>query len=272
MLVQALVKELKARSADRNLPKHEPKNMRNPKWHRDEIILALDLYFSENRGSVDARNPKVIELSETLNRLPIFDIKPDQEKFRNPNGVTLKLSNFLALDPSYPGKGMEAFSRLDKELFEEFSGKRQLLRKLAHEIKAVAMNPKLAAQVASVENDEVADQDSAREGQVLYKLHKVRERDKKIVKAKKQRVLKEKGKLECEVCEFDFEARYGEVGRGYIECHHIVPLAEFESSKETKLDDLALVCANCHRMLHRDISIKGIQEFKGRLKDLQHFA
>ena len=81
--------------------------MKNPKWHRDEIILALDLYFDKDLGSIDARNPKIIALSELLNKLPIFDYKPDQETFRNPNGVTLKLSNFKALDPYYEGKGKE---------------------------------------------------------------------------------------------------------------------------------------------------------------------
>lgn len=95
--------------------------MRNPKWHRDEIILALDLYYDKDLGSMDSGNHKIIALSELLNRLPIFNHKPDQQTFRNPNGVTLKLSNFKALDPNYPGKGMEAFSKLDKEVFEEFS-------------------------------------------------------------------------------------------------------------------------------------------------------
>ncbi len=64
--------------------------MRNPKWHRDEIILALDLYFTKDRGSIDSGNPKIFELSKTLNALPLFSDRPDREKFRNTNGVTLK--------------------------------------------------------------------------------------------------------------------------------------------------------------------------------------
>src|ERR1700734_2371452 len=94
--------------------------MRNPKWHQDEIILALDLYFSPTRGSIDTKNPKIIELSGILNSLPIFHDKPDEEKFRNPNGVTLKLSNFLPFDESYKGKGMTGGSKLDKEIFKAF--------------------------------------------------------------------------------------------------------------------------------------------------------
>lgn len=112
--------------------------MRNPKWHRDEIILALDLYFDKDLGPMDSGNPKIIELSELLNRLPIFDYKPDQQTFRNPNGVTLKLSNFKALDPSYKGKGMEAYSRLDKEIFEEFSSDIKRLHQIAIKIRKIS--------------------------------------------------------------------------------------------------------------------------------------
>jgi predicted HNH restriction endonuclease len=93
--------------------------MRNPNWHRDEIILALDLYFSRERGSIDDKNSKIIELSKTLNDLPLFPDRPDEEKFRNPYGVTLKLSNFLAFDPDY--KGMAAFKMSSKTTLDDLS-------------------------------------------------------------------------------------------------------------------------------------------------------
>ena len=236
--------------------------MKNPKWHRDEIILALDLYFDKDLGPIDSRNPKIIALSELLNRLPIFDHKPDQQTFRNPNGVTLKLSNFKALDPNYEGKGMEAYSKLDKEVFEEFGSDIKLLKQIANEIRRISDNSKLSDEVSNIENDETSFTDSVKEGQVLYKLHKVRERDRKIVDAKKKKVLKEKGELKCEACDFDFGKTYGAMGKGYIECHHLIPLANFQINKETKLDDLALLCSNCHRMIHKDLSITTIKEFK----------
>lgn len=113
-----------------------PISMRNPKWHREEIILALDLYFNPHRGPIDKNNPSIIELSSILNCLLLVDVKPDEEKFRNPNGVSLKLSNFLALDPQYQGKGMDSYSKLDRELFDEFVNDRIRLRAEAAEIKA----------------------------------------------------------------------------------------------------------------------------------------
>ncbi len=70
--------------------------------------------------------------------------------------------------------------------------------------------------------------------------------------------------LECKICGFNFEKVYGEIGRGYIEIHHINPLymkkEEHEVNPET---DLIPVCSNCHKMLHRDKNkILSIQELK----------
>ena len=44
---------------------------------------------------------------------------------------------------------------------------------------------------------------------------------------------------------------YGDIGEGFIECHHLLPLSQIRPNQVTKLSDLATVCANCHRMLHR---------------------
>lgn len=238
--------------------------MRNPKWHRDEIILALDLYFQEDRGSIDARNPKVIELSEILNKLPIHENIPDSVKFRNPNGVSLKLSNFLAIDPSYSGVGMPAHSKLDKEIFEEFVKNRQYLSQIATTIKNIVFNPLLNNNLYQIENED--ENNSAKEGQVLYKLHKYKERNRSIVKKKKDSYLKKYDKLNCEICDFDFVLIYGDIGEGFIECHHKKALSEIEEETVTKLDDLILVCPNCHRMLHRKLGKISIEELKNIIR------
>lgn len=108
--------------------------MRNPKWHRKELILALDLYFRLEPGQIHARNPEIIALSETLNKLKIYKDKPDPVKYRNSNGVGLKLSNFLAIDPNYAGKGMSRYGKLDEEIFFEFQNNREQLKKEAAEV------------------------------------------------------------------------------------------------------------------------------------------
>ena len=60
-----------------------------------------------------------------------------------------------------------------------------------------------------------------------------------------------KGKhLKCEVCGFDFEKVYGKLGTGYIEVHHTKPVSEGERLTDLN-NDLVMLCANCHRMIHR---------------------
>ncbi|MHB8260914.1 MAG: HNH endonuclease [Bacteroidia bacterium] len=159
---------------------------------------------------------------------------------------------------------MEAYSKLDKEVFEEYSSDIKCLHKIANEIRQISDDLELSNKISKIENDESSETDSVKEGQVLYKLHKVRERDRKIIEGKKKKVLKEKGELKCEVCDFDFEKTYGQFGKGYIECHHLIPLSNFQVNKETKLDDLALLCSNCHRMIHKDLSITTIKEFRSK--------
>ncbi len=56
----------------------------------------------------------------------------------------------------------------------------------------------------------------------------------------------------CVACGFDFGEAYGSRGEGYIEVHHLTPLAEVEEDHFVNPEsDLAPVCANCHRMIHR---------------------
>lgn len=56
----------------------------------------------------------------------------------------------------------------------------------------------------------------------------------------------------CMICGFDFEEKYGELGKGYIEVHHIKPLANLDEEVVINPEtDLIGVCSNCHKMLHR---------------------
>jgi hypothetical protein len=58
------------------------------------------------------------------------------------------------------------------------------------------------------------------------------------------------GRIFCENCNFDFEEKYGERGKGFTEVHHILSLAALLPNTITSLNDLMLLCANCHRMVH----------------------
>lgn len=104
------------------------------------------------------------------------------------------------------------------------------------------------------------------EGKLILKQHLVRERNSAVIKIAKQRFKERYGKLTCEVCEFDFNKHYGKIGEDYIEGHHTKPVSEMIDNEETKVEDIALVCANCHRMLHRKRPWLAVNELKELLK------
>jgi predicted HNH restriction endonuclease len=89
------------------------------------------------------------------------------------------------------------------------------------------------------------------EGGLRFVQHLRRERNAKLVRAKKVQVLQQTGRLACECCGFDFAEFYGELGREFCEVHHKHALGASKHSRQTQLTDLAVICSNCHRIIHR---------------------
>ena len=106
---------------------------RNPPWAEDELILALDLYLRS--GQLDGAHPAVMELSRVLNDLTIQPERPDAVRFRNPNGVALKLANFAAIDPNYSGRGMTRGGKRDSEVWKRYASDEDMLAEVATEIR-----------------------------------------------------------------------------------------------------------------------------------------
>ena len=104
-----------------------------------------------------------------------------------------------------------------------------------------------------------------REGGCKLRTHLVRERNNKVVRESKHlfRILHD-GRLFCEVCGFDFSSKYGKIGDGFIEAHHKVEFSSIEGEHEILPSDFAMVCSNCHSMLHREGIT--ISQLKKRLK------
>jgi 5-methylcytosine-specific restriction protein A len=219
--------------------------MRNPIWNRDELILALELYFREPQARGSKTHPECAKLSALLNSLP-FHREGRGDTFRNANGVGMKLSNFLRYDETYKGRGLSAGSQLEEEVWNTFAKDIPRLRATAAAIEAGAKE--LSDEGVRIDADQEVE---AEEGRILAVVHQRRERSGKLPVQKKQRVLKEKGTLACEICSFDFAAVYGSLGDGFAECHHDKPVSSLKAGEKTKLVDLRIVCANCHRMLHR---------------------
>ena len=252
--------------------------MKNPKWHRDEIILALELYFELRPGEIHARNPRIIALSEILNKLPIYTNRPDAVRFRNPNGVALKLSNFLAIDPAYHGSGMASYSKLDKNIFDEFQHDHDKLFLQASQIRnSILQNSEdqvlndsgcqtdcFESQTQFIDNnlnDEINENEQQLYVERFKKEGKTKEQLLDILSERKKQknktenyqgsrnkrdnesiaIIKYLRNFECQICG---KSILKADGTYYVEAAHIDP--KRDKGKET-LENILLLCPNHHK-------------------------
>ena len=212
------------------------------KWSRDELILVLDLYFEMDyaRGASDG-DERVASLARTLNSLPLRDEDPSQP--RSGREVALILGDYLRYDPEHAV--MQArIGETAERVWVSFAGDRDRLQQTAESIRR-------NADVVPMRGSDLEDEIEFDEGRILTRIHFARERNATLVVTKKRLVLTQTGKLECEACGFDFREVYGELGDGFVECHHTAPVATLNPGTNTRLTDLCILCSNCHRMVHR---------------------
>lgn len=103
------------------------------------------------------------------------------------------------------------------------------------------------------DNMDITQDDSEfSEGRQLLKKHLCRERNHFLIKKAKDKFKQEhEGRIFCEVCGFDFFSKYGKIGENFIEAHHTKAVSEMKENEKTRIEDIAMVCSNCHSMLHR---------------------
>jgi len=224
-----------------------PSAQSNPPWDEAEIILALDLYLNHESNTKHGSQAEFENLSSILRRLNIQEDIPDWEDFRNPNGVGTKIANLMFLDNDEPSKGLSGASKTDRIVWNQYHENPAEVHAMAESIlSAIDNNEDIEASILPMQEEE---EKGFPEGKYFYRMHRSRERNSKLIKQVKMKAEKE-GVLNCSICGFDFEKQYGELGENFIECHHIRPISEYKSGDKTRASDLALVCPNCHRMLH----------------------
>lgn len=224
----------------------------NSPWTKEELALILDLYFFLEKEAIHCRDPRLTKLSEVLNHLPLREGVPlDTLRLRTPHEVWLKLYGCRTIDPHYRDPCQIPVSQPDTSTFSKFTGDVKRIVSRARRIRKVTEDNTVRAGLYGIKNGaEAATQTDKAESS--FTLHQYLERTSNYsIWEKKLRVLSEYGGFACEVCGLDFMQRYGPRGFGYVEGHHRTPLAELSTETETTVEDLALVCANCHQMLHR---------------------
>ena len=242
-----------ARLGLQDAAKDDDEAEKNPPWNRDELILALDAYVRWNGNPAPKASGEIEALSRTLNELRRVLGTRATSTLRNVNGVYMKLMNFRRFDPAFAARGKAGLSRgnrLEEEIWREFHGDPPRLRQVADAIRGSLAEARSYAGFGAEPPDLLPDEAEAVEGRLLTVEHHRRERSRKIVLAKKAAAMKALRRLICEGCGFDFRECYGPRGETFIECHHIRPVAELGDGTPTRMNDLMLVCANCHRMIH----------------------
>lgn len=214
-------------------------------WRRDEIILACALVEANGWKQLDATDERVQALSELLQSPAIHPLDRRHPDFRNPAGVARKTQNIATVHPAYRGAPSNG-NRLDKEVLDNFLDDPAGMRAMAARIRELLRGSEAdGIDLPDLDTDDLA----AGEGGLALRAHLRRERDLKL-RRKKIADTKRRGlPIACEVCAFDFGHVYGSHGLDYIECHHRTPL-HVTGETQTRLADLALLCSNCHRMIH----------------------
>ncbi|WIY70837.1 EVE domain-containing protein [Aquidulcibacter paucihalophilus] len=124
--------------ADEASTRQDAAGSRNPVWSRDELILALELYFSLTGSAFGKTDHRILELSTVLAELAASRGVAGQSDFRNPNGVHMKLMNFRSFDPEYTSDGRVGLTRgnrLEAVLWEEFATDLVALGRAAEDIR-----------------------------------------------------------------------------------------------------------------------------------------
>jgi Predicted restriction endonuclease len=199
--------------------------------------LDFDLTINPNASHKFKWERRVMVVARAEPRTSIFTV-PSDLSFRTPNRG--KVVRILYLNE------LKTVEEIQTQIWKMFG---------PH------MNPNVSDYLKDVPVSEktLEESFSALEGkeQWVIRRHLSRERNNIIIGLAKARALKEgNGKILCACCDFDFNEVYGSHGYGFIECHHIVPIAN-GGERPTYLEDLAMVCSNCHRMLHRKIPKSG---------------
>lgn len=217
-------------------------------WSTEEVILVCASVMANDWRGFGGKDSEADRLSKLLRVAPFHPHEGRGPKFRNPDGVGRKSYDIATRHPHYTGTATNG-SKVDREVLAEFLADPEGMLARAAAIEAAILAGEV---IEEVEDAAFMDEEEASsvEGRSIQAFQRRYERDPKLRKLKLASVRRAGRPIACEACTFDFGAFYGEHGDGYIEVHHVIPLHS-TGVTTTRLEDLALLCSNCHRMIHR---------------------
>ena len=216
----------------------------NPDWTEDETILALNLYFDCGGSIPSTKSDEVRALSELLQRVPVELTGPRNARFRNPDGIGFKLQNLRQVAT---GQGLANVSQMDRKVWSDLGHDPGEVKRLASLIRSSLL---IFDRIKTI-----PDEETFPEGRVVTAAHLRIERD---PRARESLLMsrRSQGGLQCDLCDLTVPHLAERLADAVFEVHHLLPLSS-KVERRTRVDDLALLCANCHRLLHRAIVVEG---------------
>lgn len=238
----------------------------SPAWDWDELVLACDLIAANEWRELTASRLEVIELSGLLQQLSPLPQQARHPRFRSPDAVSRKTADIVTSATGYPGTATRG-NHLDSQALQAFQADPDSMHQHAVELRALAASGADSTVLPDLDllNDFTLDPGAAEGGRV-ERWRVSRERDPALRRRKLAQVRKAGQAIACEVCDFNFATAYGRRGQDYIEVHHRTPL-HVTGATTTTLGDLALLCSNCHRMVHRGTPWLTVEELIRLVQD-----
>lgn len=234
----------------------------NPVWNHDETLLVLNLYLQKSKKIPSANSKEVKELSALLQSLPFHNGLNRNDTFRNVDGVYMKMQNLdSARQQIDEGKSPRiSCSKMDRQIWSEYGNQPAKVNELAERIQIASKE----VSGSSFSDDEIEEDFS--EGVMITRLHRMRERHRGIRAKIIEKARKIKA-LQCAACGTKGQPGFESANESIFEIHHIQPLSKVASAgTRTKISEVCLLCANCHKLVHRMIRDSGdwlsLEKFK----------
>ncbi|WP_349826578.1 HNH endonuclease [Brevibacterium litoralis] len=242
----------------------------NPTWIREELLVVAHAMRTKslrsNKPGWSKLEPKDEEsawASSLLRNAPFHPQADRDEKFRGPGSIRAKSENLRTARPDYIQKGTKT-TKAEVEFAKIYHDNDERLALAAQEVEETIL--KHAGQKFFAPT-EITHPSGAAEGKSISVVSRRYERSWVLRQAKIDAVLRGGGVIQCEVCNFNFAKVYGPRGEGYIEVHHVEPLHE-TGERWTVINDLVLLCSNCHRIIHREPATITPLELQNTMEDI----
>jgi predicted HNH restriction endonuclease len=231
--------------------------MRMPPMVIDEVVLLIDTYFK-----ICATQDKALqqlyreELSASLRSLPFFPEFRGNPTFRNINGMTLLLMNIdNVVKKKWPSNKT---SKKKLDVISRYQDDQELLGNVAQAIRYISISDFVSTFPIDMTCDFMG-------GTLLFGYHiHLETMNDMAVRIRKNSI--ELNTNKCSICQDDLSFTYSSKAASLMELHFAAPIEWYTSKISPATHQFILLCPNCHRFAHSDVSLFGDDQLRDAVK------